>query len=152
MKASKTTRAPSILAPAMVWGVVGLSALGFVISSYVTGVAFRWVPPDTRWGPPVCRMEEQTCALVVFTPQARLFGPPNSLLGQAFYMALPLAVLAGALDLDWARLAIQTISLATVILGLYLTYALLFLNRVHCVLCYISHVINTALFVLLLMA
>ena len=65
----------------MLWGVIGLSALGFVISSYVTGVAFRWVRPDARWVPPVCRMEEETCALVVFTPQARLFGPPNSLLG-----------------------------------------------------------------------
>tara|TARA_B100000029_G_C17104896_1_gene789315 strand:+ start:183 stop:593 length:411 start_codon:yes stop_codon:yes gene_type:complete len=136
----------------MVWTLVGLAGAGFVISSYVTGVAFRWVRPDARWVPPVCRMEEETCALVVFTPQARLFGPPNSVLGQLFYVALAVAVLTGALEAEGPRLVLQAVSLGTVLLGGYLTYALLFINRVHCVLCYLSHVINVGVFVLLLLA
>ena len=42
-------------------------------------------------------------------------------------------------------------SLVTVLLGLFLTYSLLFLTRVPCVLCFTSHAINVVIFVLLLL-
>ena len=69
-----------------------LAALSFLISSYFTAVAYRWIKPDANWIPSFCRMGEQTCASIVFTPRARVFGLPNSLLGQVFYVALIVAV------------------------------------------------------------
>ena len=79
----------------MLWLLVALCATGVLISGYFTGVTFRWVDPKTRWIPPVCRMGEDTCAFVVFTPQARTFGPPNAVLGLLFYVVLAVAAMGG---------------------------------------------------------
>ena len=78
-------------------------------------------------------------------------GPPNSLLGQLFYLAL----LAGAVS-DWLtdpRLWTLYLggSLLTVGLGVYLSYALLFVLRVPCPLCFTSHGINAIICGLLLL-
>ena len=110
----------------------------------------RWVKPDTRWIPPVCRLGENACALVVFTPQARVFGPPNAVLGLVFYVVLAAAALEGGLDAPSIRLAMLGATGATVALGLFLTYSLLFVIRVKCVLCLSSHVVNLALFCIVL--
>ena len=48
------------------------------------------------------------------------------------------------------RLVLLGASGVTVLLGLYLTYSLLFVTRVNCVLCFTSHAINVVLFVMLL--
>lgn len=132
--------------------IVALSAVGFLISSYFTAVAYRWIRPDARWVPAFCRMGEQTCASIVFTPRARVFGPPNSLLGQAYYVALITIISLGLVE----RGEIYTLALAasalTVFLGVYLTYSLLFVTRVPCTLCFTSHAINFLLLVLLLAA
>ena len=64
--------------------IVALSIVGFLISSYFTAIAYRWIRPDERWIPASCRMGEQTCASIVFTPRARVFGLPNSVLGQVY--------------------------------------------------------------------
>ena len=69
-----------------------LALVGLAISTYFTAVAFHWVTPDTRWVPAVCRLDSETCASVIFTPSARVFGPPNSLLGQMYYAALIIAI------------------------------------------------------------
>ncbi len=128
-----------------------LAAVGLAIASYFTAVAWRWTTPDGRWIPSFCRLEERTCAAVVFTPSARVFGPPNSLLGQVFYAAL----LAGA-AFDWLtdprlRPLYLGASLVTVGLGVYLSYALLFVLRVPCRLCFASHGINAVICGLLLL-
>jgi uncharacterized membrane protein len=128
-----------------------LSIIGLVISSYFTAVAYRWVQADIRWIPSFCRMDERTCASIVFTPQARVFALPNSVLGQLFYVAL----IAGTF-FNWitAPELIATIYVAastvTVILGIYLSYALLFINRVACPLCFTSHGINLVIFLVLM--
>ncbi len=127
-----------------------LCTVGFLISGYFVGVTFQWVKPDTRWIPPVCRMGQYTCSSVVFTRQARVFGPPNAVLGLLFYLLLAAAAIGGALDEPLVHLALLGISGATVVLGLFLTYSLLFVIRVRCVLCFTSHVVNLALFVILL--
>ncbi|MEO2197766.1 MAG: vitamin K epoxide reductase family protein [bacterium] len=127
-----------------------LCTVGFLISGYFVGVTFQWVKPDTRWIPPVCRMGQDTCSSVVFTRQARVFGPPNAVLGLLFYLLLAAAAIGGALDEPLVHLALLGISGATVVLGLFLTYSLLFVIRVRCVLCFTSHVVNLALFVILL--
>ena len=133
----------------MVWILIGLCLVGFVISSYFTGVAYHWVRPDTRWIPAICRMGEQTCAAIVFTPRARVFGLPNSVLGQLFYAALATTAVSGALDRPPPYYALLVASGATVLLGVYLTWSLLFVTRVNCVLCFTSHAINLVLFVML---
>ena len=134
----------------MVWVLIGLCLIGFVISSYFTGVAYHWVRPDTRWIPAICRMGEQTCATIVFTPRARVFGLPNSVLGQLFYAALATVALTGARDQSLPYYTLLGASGVTVLLGAYLTYSLLFITRVNCVLCFTSHAINLVLFGMLL--
>ena len=73
-----------------------LAAVGLAIASYFTAVALHWMKPDARWVPAFCRLEERTCASVVFTPSARVFGPPQL---AARPTLLP-ALLAGAVS-DW---------------------------------------------------
>ena len=131
--------------------LIFLSVIGLMISAYFTAVAYRWVQPDVRWIPSFCRMDERTCASIVFTPQARVFALPNSVLGQLFYVLL----IAGTL-LNWitgpeliATLYVAA-STVTVILGMYLSYALLFINRVACPLCFTSHGINLVIFLILM--
>lgn len=134
----------------MTIAIVLLAAAGFAIASYFTAVAWRWIPADARWIPRVCRMDERTCASVIFTPSARVFGPPNSLLGQVYYAALLAGAAVGILSDPWVwRLCVAS-SLATVGLGAYLSYALLVVLRVPCPLCFASHGINVSLCGLLL--
>lgn len=123
--------------------------MGFLISSYFTAVAYRWIEPDSNWIPSFCRMGEQTCASIVFTPRARVFGLPNSLLGQVFYVALIGAVAGDFLFTKPLVYLFLLASLVTVFLGMYLSYSLLFLTRVPCKLCFTSHGINLVIFILL---
>ena len=130
--------------------LVTLCTGGFLISGYFVGVTFQWVKPDTHWLPPVCRMGQDTCSVVVFTRQARIFGPPNAVLGLLYYLLLAAAAIGGGLDEPFVRLTLLGVSATTVGLGLFLTYSLLFVLRVRCVLCFTSHMVNLALFVVLL--
>ena len=81
--------------------------------------------------------------------RVRIFGVPNSVVGQLFYLALATAGLTGGLDQSVARLLLTGVSGVAVLLGAYLTYALLVVLRVHCILCYTSHAINLTLLALL---
>ena len=128
-----------------------LSVAGLLIATYFTAVAFRWVRPDVRWVPSFCRMDEQTCASIVFTPQARVFFVPNSVLGQLFYLAVMLGAVLGWLNGPEPLPAVYVVASAlTVSLGIYLSYALLFVNRVACPLCFTSHGINLVIFLVLM--
>ena len=130
--------------------VTGLAAIGLLVSVYFTGVAYRWFPPDVRWVPNVCRLDEATCASVVFTPQARLVGVPNSLLGIAWYAALLVGVATGVVwRPPYHALYLAAASLTVAFAG-YLTHALVRVLRVGCRLCFASHAINATLLALLL--
>lgn len=127
-----------------------LSIVGLAIASYFTAVAYRWVEPDARWMPTFCRLDEKTCASVVFTDQARVFGPPNSVFGQAYYALLIGATLACLFDtVPWSY-GLLAIAAVTVCLAGYLSYSLLWVLRVPCGLCFTSHAINIVIFALLL--
>ena len=130
--------------------VTSLSIAGLMIASYLTAVSYRWMEPDAAWLPAVCRLDERTCASVVFTPQARLLGPPNSVLGQFYYAVLIVAAVAGVLDTAPWSYGLLAAAAATVGLAAYLAYALLWVLRVRCPLCFASHAINVAIFSLLL--
>ena len=129
--------------------IVFLSLIGFLISSYFTAVSYRWIRPDEKWIPTFCRLGERTCATIVFTPRACVFGLPNSVLGQVFYAALVIGALTGRFEGGPLTLYLLA-SLVTVVLGAYLTYSLLFLTRVPCKLCFTSHFINLVIFIMLL--
>ncbi len=128
---------------------VVLVLAGLTIATYFTAVRYHWMRPDPGWIPPVCRLDEGTCEAVVFTPQARVFGVPNSLLGQAYYLALLVGVLRGvALQPPWV-FGYLALAATTVALAAYLSYALIYVLRVRCTLCFASHAINFILFLLL---
>ena len=92
-------------------------------------------------------MNEQTCASIVFTPQARVFGISNSVLGQLFYIAILLGITFGGMHGPESLLAAYLgASIMTIGLGIYLTYSLLFVTHVRCTLCFTSHGINLAIF------
>ena len=130
--------------------LISLCAVGVLISLYFTSVSFRWVQPDSRWIPIVCRMEEATCARIVFTPSAKVLGPPNSTLGLLFYALLGGAAATCSLSVPLIRLAGLGGSTVALLFSLYLTYSLLFVVRVRCVLCFAAHSINLIIFLLLL--
>lgn len=131
-------------------GVALLGLVGLAIASYFTAVAYRWVGPDAHWMPRFCRLDEKTCASVVFTDQARVFGPPNSVFGQVYYAALIAAALAGLLGkAPWSH-GLLAAAAVTVCLAGYLTYSLMWVLRVPCRLCFMSHAINVVIFALLL--
>lgn len=134
--------------PAPTMLIALLAVVGLSIASYFTAIAYRWVQPDASWIPTFCRMDEQTCASIVFTPQARVFGLPNSVLGQLYYLALLAAVGAGALE-GTVLSSLLAASAVTVGVALYLSYSLLFVLRVPCRLCFTSHGLNIVLFALL---
>lgn len=128
-----------------------LSVTGLLISTYFTAVAYRWIRADAKWIPPFCRMGEQTCVSIVFTPRARVFGLPNSVLGQIFYVAILCGLPLGWIDQPMLWRSYLAASLVTVVLGVYLSYSLLFITRVPCKLCFTSHAINGLIFALLLL-
>jgi len=119
-----------------------LSALlGLVLAGYFTGVTYGWLRPDGRWIPPVCRLKKETCGLILNTPEARVFGLPNSVLGIAYYLTILAALAFGPLS-GAGRAAVVAVAWGTVGLGAYLAYRLLFVLRVLCVLCFTAHAVN----------
>ena len=132
-------------------------ALYFTLAYYGRVRKARWVPEV------LCAREDSSCVTVVKTPYGRVFGVPNSLLGIVYYAG----TIAGAAEgwgfgvnweFHWAGraipwgLGVMTLAAAaTVLLGIYLIYALRRKLHVHCPLCYTAHAINAALLVLLVM-
>ncbi len=125
-----------------------LAVVGLSIAMYFTAIAYYWIKPDARWIPAFCQMDEKTCASIVFTPQARVFGLPNSVLGLVYYLALLVGVGLGSIDGAFLH-ALLGASTMTVALAFYLSYSLLFVLRVPCRLCFTSHGLNIALCALL---
>ncbi|MBM63734.1 MAG: hypothetical protein CL484_12380 [Acidobacteria bacterium] len=130
--------------------LVYLCAVGGIISLHFTAIAFHWVKADSRRLPIICRLEQQTCTAIVFTPSARILGPPNSLLGLIFYTLLGTAVATCGLHDPMVHLIGLSASAIALLFSLYLIYSLLFIVRAKCVFCFASHAINLMLFVVLL--
>jgi uncharacterized membrane protein len=141
--------------------LAGLALAGLVISIYFT-LAYYGRIRNARWVPAaLCASEESACVTVLRTPYARVFGVPNSLLGIAYYVSVLLLVARGwaspLLDVQFASTyrvifpahALILPSLATVLLGFYLIFALRWKLGVDCPLCYAAHAINLGIFVLL---
>lgn len=131
--------------------VAALAMVGLGIASYFTAVTYGWMRADSTLIPRLCRMERDTCAYVLETPQAKVFGLPNSALGIVYY----LLVLSRCASGPWAPIwesALLASALLTVALGAYLTYSLLYRLRVTCPLCLLSHAANALIALLLIVA
>jgi uncharacterized membrane protein len=142
------------VSPGLVWeaAVGGLCGAGFLDSLYFALVQYRVLPPDPRWLPRFCRMERGSCPAILEAPEARLLGIPNSVVGLGFYPGLFVAVLLGQMgDRRWLEAALA-VCLGAVLASLYLAWALVRRLRTHCPLCYLAHVVNVALFALLVFA
>lgn len=123
--------------------VLPLCSFGFAISLFFTLVAYNKLAPNNRFVPRWCRMDNKTCLYVVHAPQARIFGLPNSLLGMGYY---PAVAAFSIRILPVTSFIATAISAIPVMLGIYLIYALRVQLRTHCLLCYVAHGINTAIF------
>lgn len=145
------SEAPRLVGQGFTMLIILFASIGFLISSYFTAISYRWIDPGAGWIPTFCRMGEKTCASIVFTPRARVLGLPNSLLGQLFYLVLITGTLGNFLYRAPLYFFFIVASAGTVLLGAFLTYSLLFLTRVPCKLCFISHGLNLAIFITLLL-
>ena len=120
-----------------------LSLLGLWVSIYFTGVFYKWFQPNVFWIPQVCQLKEESCITVLGTPRAKLFGIPNSAFGIGMYSYLILNLLIPF------PLIIALVLLALAVLrSIYLAYSLIFVTKIPCPLCFTSHVINLALFLI----
>ena len=141
--------------------ITALSLAGLVISIYFTFAYYGRVK-KSRWVPEIlCAREGSNCVTVVQTPYARVFGVPNSLLGIIYYLLVVSDAIngfgipwyyKGGYQLIWPFQILIPASLATVLLGFYLIYALQRKLRINCALCYTAHAINLALLLLLIVA
>ncbi len=118
-----------------------LAGVGLWISVYFTGVYYKWFRPEVFWVPQVCRLDEKSCLNVLDTPRAKIFGIPNSLFGIFVYSFL---IIAGA---SFSELSCLLLTFA-LIRSVYLAYSLIFVTRIPCKLCFTSHAINLALFLI----
>jgi uncharacterized membrane protein len=84
------------------------------------------------------------------TRYARLFGPPNSDLGTVYYALAGLCAVTGIIRNRTVLTVLRLASAATVVVSLYLLWALLFRLRVRCTICIKGHIVNAAIFVTLL--
>ena len=111
--------------PWTLWSLLGLSAVGFVISLYFT-LAYYGRIESHAVPAALCQREERTCVTLLHTPYARLVGVPNAVLGLAFYLltaAVAALALAGGAPrwLLWVNLGAAA---AGVALAPYLVWAL----------------------------
>ena len=122
--------------------IPALSAAGLWISVYFTDVYYKWFSPDVFWMPQVCRLDEKTCLNVLGTPRAKLFGFPNSAFGIFLYAYLILDIFFFP-----PQIAFVLISLA-LFRSVYLAHSLIFVTKIPCPLCFATHGINLALFLI----
>jgi len=122
---------------ALAIGLVALTVPALLINLYFTSLILdRWPGLRHRLGVlfKTCGADTSSCAIVVRTPYARLFGgAPNVYVGIAWNVAcLGLALAwatSGHIAVPWPFLLVAA---ASVVVGLYLVWALLFDLRQPC--------------------
>ncbi len=125
-----------------------LTATGFLISLYFTGVYYGYLKSDIWWIPAFCRMDQHSCQSILQTSEARIFGIPNFVLGLLFYCALFIVIIGNSNGFLFD--IILAAALFTVILAVSLVYALRIRLKTDCVLCYTAHGINTLIAIILI--
>jgi len=126
-----------------------LSIAGLLISLYFALVYRNILRPDAQWIPAFCRIDEQSCGSILRTPEAKIIRIPNFYFGIGYYVVLIVLFFFPSLIKEFL-LELQVVSGFTVFVGAVLTYTLIWRIRVSCVLCFTSHAINLALFLMFL--
>ncbi|HUU14807.1 MAG TPA: vitamin K epoxide reductase family protein [Terriglobia bacterium] len=134
-------------------GIIVILALAGLANAFYFTLAYYGRVKKSRWVPEIlCAPEGSSCVTVLQTSYARVFGVPNTLPGIAYYLLLLGWVVAGnSFALPWFLRLLIGAGACTVILGIYLMYALRFKLHTPCPLCYTAHAINTLLLVLLVL-
>ncbi len=127
--------------------IIACSIIGLLISLYFTLAHYHILKPDAAFIPAICRMDQGICRRILQAREARILVLPNFALGLLYYCAIILYVFVQPKGLAHVTTAA---ALATVVLGVYLTYTLLATLKLNCVLCYASHVNNAILFIALI--
>lgn len=109
---------------------------GLAIAGYFSLVYYRIIEPENRWIPSFCRMEKGSCMRILDTPEAKVLGVPNSVLGVLYYSAILFVPIHNFETLFLIA------SILSVGLGMYLVHALVVRLKTHCPLCYTAHGIN----------
>ncbi|MFN0157490.1 MAG: vitamin K epoxide reductase family protein [Bacteroidota bacterium] len=117
-----------------------VALIGLYISTYFTLVYYRKIRPDTTFIPGFCRMEDNTCQLVIHHKAARVFYLPNFVLGMIYYAAVIL--FAFGVSFPFFGTMLLYASWLTVLLAIYLIYSLVYVVKIICPLCLVSHTMN----------
>lgn len=124
-----------------------LSVVGFYISLYFILVHYHIIPSSKFPLPKICRLPNDACLLITQTKYARILGLPNFLYGLFYYSFL--IFLAIFEDKGYIKVVFVVIAWFVVALGVYLSYVLVKVLKINCVLCFISHILNLAIAILL---
>jgi uncharacterized membrane protein len=116
--------------------LVSCAFAGLGIALYFSLVYYGVIEADNRWIPSFCRMEKGACMRILDTPEAKVLGLPNSVLGVIYYVAILF------IPIDRFEMLFLIASIFSVGLGMYLVRALIVRLKVHCPLCYTAHGIN----------
>ncbi len=116
--------------------LVSFALAGLSIALYFSSVYYGVIEADNGWIPSFCRMEKGACVKILDTPEAKLLGIPNSVLGAIYYLAILFV------PIDRFETLFLLASIVSVGLGMYLVRALIGRLKVHCPLCYTAHGIN----------
>jgi len=116
--------------------LVSCALAGLSIALYFSLVYYGVIEADNRWIPSFCRMEKGACVRILDTPEAKLLGFPNSVLGVIYYLAILFV------PIDRYETLFLLASIVSVGLGMYLVRVLIARLKVHCPLCYTAHGIN----------
>jgi len=102
------------------------------------------VLPAWLTGPEICRLEDGGCAVLFRSPRSRLLGVPNASLGVTLYLLLAIGLLFG-----WSAWILLGMMLPAVAMSAFLGWSLI-VNRHQCRICWLGHIANAGLFVMLL--
>jgi uncharacterized membrane protein len=128
--------------------VIVLSLVGLYLAAYFSLIYYHLVKADSGMLPRVCRLEERSCKTVLETKYARVFGPPNSLLG-VFYYVIVVVLVGGNFLAGLIGIGLVAVAWFTVVLGIFLIYSLFFIIKIPCPICITAHAINLAVAILL---
>ena len=116
--------------------------LGFAAAAAALYGHYR-VLPGWLTGPEICRLEDGGCSVLFRSPRSRLLGVPNASLGVALYL-----LLAAGLILGWPPGLLGVMTVPAVAMSAFLGRSLI-VNGHQCRICWLGHVANGVLFLLL---
>ena len=117
-----------------------------MLSIYFYGVYSKILSYDQKIIPKFFQLSNGECTSIIDSSYGRLAGAPNALVG-SIYLVIPtvLLIVAGYKIIN--QIIPFFLSLASLIIGIYLIYGLIKL-KIKCRICISVHVINFAVFLL----